>query len=63
MNGCVEGERWEAYSYFYTLYDLCCEILGIEPEYDEKFPFAVFKGWIDFRRNFYMRLVEKFIDN
>ena len=60
MKGCVKGKRWESYAYVYPLYGLCCEILGKEPELDADFPMAVFKRWIDYRKSFYLKLVERF---
>ena len=60
MKGCVKGRRWESYAYVYPLYALCCEILGTKPELDANFPLEVFKKWIDYRKGFYLKLVERF---
>lgn len=60
MKGCVKGRRWESYAYVYPLYALCCEILGTKPELDANFPLEVFKKWIDYRKGFYLKLVDRF---
>lgn len=60
MQGCVEGKRWEAYAYIYPLYYLCCEISGSIPTYNADFPYDVFKKWIDYRKGFYKKLIERF---
>lgn len=60
MKGCVKGRRWESYAYVYPLYALCSEILGTKPELDANFPLEVFKKWIDYRKGFYLKLVDRF---
>lgn len=58
MNGAIQGKRWEIYAYIYPLYSMCCEISGVKPEYAGEFPYSVFEKWIEYRKNFYRKLVE-----
>ena len=53
----AKGYQWEKYASNFPLYQLCCEMIGVECRYARRYPADAFKAWEGYKREWYERVI------